>query len=443
MAGFRAGAARSCITPELGCHICGYFHDRIATDVHDPLYAKALVLENDDTALAIVVCDLIALAGDDVATAKEHAERLTGIGRDNIFISCTHTHYGPATVGALGTPRDDRYMDTAAQRIGDSVKLAQDRLQPAEVGVASTSCPGETFNRRWHMKDGTVRMNPGFQNPDALRTAGPTDPELLVLAVRGRTGQPIALLANYALHYVGGPAHSSISADYFGYFDRALQRMAGQDFVGIMANGCCGDINNVDASQPEPEMPHPYFQEERVGNAVAAAAYGAWQGLRGYEYDSAPALRATTEMMAFRRRESSDDELAQARALLGPGEVAWSDEAVSSFRDLVYAREALHVADEPRQRAIPIMTMRIGELGLVGLPGEIFVEYGLQIKERSPFANTMTIELANDFVGYCPTDKALGQGSYETQLARTSKATPGTEAAMVGASLEALRRVAG
>jgi len=442
MAGFRAGAARNCITPELGCHICGYSRDRIATDIHDALYAKAVVLENDDTALAIVVCDLIALAGDDVAAAKEHAERLTGIGRDNILISCTHTHYGPATVGALGTPRDDRTMERAAQRIGDSVRLAQNRLQPAEVGVASTTCPGETFNRRWHMKDGTVQMNPGHQNPDALRTAGPADPEVLVLAVRSPNREPIALLANYALHYVGGPCHTSISADYFGYFDRALQRMAGRDLVAIMANGFCGDLNNVDASQPEPDMPHPFYQEERVANAVAAAAYGAWQGLRGFQYDSAPALRAGTEMMEFRRRESSADELARARVLLNAGEDSWSDESVPDFKDRVYAREALYVADEPLERAIPIMAMRIGELGLVGLPGEIFVEYGLHIKGRSRFTNTMTIELANDFVGYCPTDKALGEGSYETQLARTSKAAPGTEAAMVGAALRALTRVA-
>ncbi len=293
------------------------------------------------------------------------------------------------------------------------------------------------------MRDGSVQMNPGFQNPSALRTAGPTDPELLVLAVRGRTGQPIALLANYALHYVGGPAHSSISADYFGYFDRALQRIAGRDFVGIIANGCCGDINNVDANQPEPEMPHPYFQEERVGNVVAATAYAAWQGLRAWQYNSAPALGAATETMTFRRRQSSNHELAQARALLAEQESNWGDESAPDFKDRVYAREALHVAEEPLERAIPIMAMRVGDVGLVGLPGEIFVEYGLQIKDGSPFAHTMTVELANDMVGYCPTDKALGEGSYETRLARTSKATPGTEAAMVGASLAALGRLAG
>jgi len=439
----RAGAARSCITPELGTHMCGYFHDRRATDIHDDLYAKALVLENEETALAIVACDLIALTGTDVQAVKEHAERSTGISRQNIFVSCTHTHYGPATIGALGTPRDDAYMERAAERIGDSIKLAQNRLRPAEVGAASTTCPGETFNRRWHMKDGSVQMNPGFQNPDALRTAVPTDPEVLVLAVRDESREPIALLANYSLHYVGGPAHTAISADYFGYFDRALQRMAGHEFVGIMANGCCGDINNVDASQPEPEMPHAYFQEERVANVVAAAAFGAWQGLRHHQYDRDPVLGAATEMMIFRRRASSSGELAQAKALLGGGAAGPIEDSAPDFLERVYAREALYVEAEPLERQVPIMALRVGQLGLVGLPGEIFVEYGLQIKERSPLARTLTVELANDMVGYCPTDKALRQGSYETRLARTSKAAFGTEAAMIATALDALVRVAG
>jgi len=436
---FRAGAARSCITPELGCHIVGYFNDRLAADVSDDLYAKALVLEGPDLAMAIVVCDLIALSRAECEAAKERASRLTGIGAESIFIACTHTHYGPASVGALGTPRDEIYMERAAERIGDSVKLAQTRLRPAEVGIASTSVPGESFNRRWHMRDGSVRMNPGHRNPDAVRPAGPTDPEVLVLAVRDRERNPIALLANYSLHYVGGPYADAISADYFGYFDRALQRLAGAELVGIMANGCCGDTNNVDATRPEPDMPHPHFQVERVANVLAAAAYGAWQGLRGFEYDPEPRLGLATENLTFRRRRSTREELERARKLVA-GEHPVVDDS-DELAAWIYAQEALLVDDEPIERETPVMAMRVGDLGLVGLGGEIFVEYGLAIKERSPFGLTMTIELANDYLGYCPTDRALAEGSYETRLARSSKAAPGTEDAMVQAALRALGRL--
>ncbi|MHB0879177.1 MAG: hypothetical protein ACYC5O_24330, partial [Anaerolineae bacterium] len=390
MATLRAGAARSCITPRLGSHIVGYFSDRLAADIQDDLYAKALVLDNGDEAVAIILCDLIALELRDIEVARERAEALAGIPAENVFVACTHTHFGPASVGALGTPRDEAYMEHAMEHVADSVKMAQTRLQAAEVGVASTEVRGESFNRRWHMRDGSVRMNPGYQHPDALAPAGPTDPQVLVLAVRTPEREPIALLANYSLHYVGGPYADAISADYFGYFDRALQRLAGAEFVGIMANGCCGDINNCDFSRPQPDMPHAYFQVERVANVLAAAAYGAWQGLRGFEYRSDVPLGQATEMMTFRRRQSTPEELERARKLVA----AVKDEPdveSTAFADWMYAQEALLVAKEPVERQTPIKALRVGDLGIVGLPGEIFVQYGLQIKEQSPFKQTMAI----------------------------------------------------
>ncbi len=442
MLGLRAGAARSSITPELGCHMAGYFHDRRAADIHDDLYAKALVLENGESALAIVVCDLIALLQADVEAAREQATRLTGIPGKSIFISCTHTHFGPATCSVFGTPRDEAYMEQAAERIAASVLAAQLGLRPAEAGVAVTAVPGETFNRRWHMRDGSVRANfqIGYGNPDALYPAGPTDPELVVLAVREREGQPIALLANYSLHYVGGPYDRSVSADYFGCFDRTLQRLAGCELVGILANGCCGDVNNIDISRPQPEMPHPFYQAERVANVVAAAAYGAWQGLRGFDYDSDPALAAAFETVLFRRRRPSSAELAAARALASQ---PMPEEGSPEFLAWLYASEVLAVDRAPLEQPAPLMALRVGPLGIVGLPGEAFAQYGLTIKQLSPFAHTMTVELANGYLGYLPTDGALVEGSYETELARSARAAQGTEGAMVEGALAALQHLAG
>ena len=440
MTGLRAGAARSDITPRLGCHICGYFNDRIASDILDPLYAKAVVLDNGHTSLALVVCDLIALEKRDVDIAKTEASRLTGIPPENIFLSCTHTHYGPASVAALGTPRDEPYMESAMLRIADSVRLAQNRLTPAEAAIATTSVPGETFNRRWHLRDGRVEANfrLGYQNPDAIRPAGPTDPELLLLALRDQERRPIALLANYSLHYVGGPYDTSISADYFGHFDRALQRMAGTPFVGIMANGCCGDVNNIDITRPRPDMPYPTFQAERVANVLAGAAYSAWQGLRAYDYDPDPALGTTTEMITFHRRQPTEQELEQARRLAAQPKPADDSPDLVPW---VYAHELQYVAAEPLERETPIMAWRVGELGAVGLPGEMFVQYGLQIKQGSPFKHTMTIELANDYLGYFPTDLAMSEGSYELTLARSAKAAAGSEGQVVAAALRALGRL--
>lgn len=430
MSSFRAGAARACITPHLGAHICGFFNDRQAEDIHDDLFAKAVVLESGDTAIAVVVCDLIAAFRSDFERARARAQALTGIPAEHIFMSCTHTHYGPSSVSIFNVPREEAYMDWAMDRAADAVKRAQNRLRPAQVGHASGECPEESHNRRWQMRDGTVRMNPGYQNPDALRPAGPTDPEVGVLAIIDEQHSPIAVLANYALHYVGGPFALAVSADYFGAFDRALQRMAGRDFVAVMMNGCCGDLNNCDFTQPPPAYPHPFYQVERVADVVASRAYGALRRIR--EYDAAPVLGAASRPMAFRRREPSADELAAARALResrhDPADHEW-----------VYAGEVIEVTKQPVESETIITSLRVGDLGITGVPGEVFVEIGLAIKEASPFARTFVGELANDYLGYIPTDKALAEGSYETRLARSAKAAPGTAPVLIETCLETLR----
>lgn len=430
----KAGAARSNITPHLGCHIAGYFNDRLAENIADELLAKTIVLECCDTSLAFCVLDLIVATREQMDVAKTRAHELTGIPKENIFMSCTHTHFGPSPAGIFNVPGEEAYMQWAMERAGDSIKRAQNALRPAELAHNSASLPEETHNRRWVMKDGSVQMNPGFLNPDMMRPAGPTDPEVGLLVVRDLEANPIAALANYSLHYVGGPYAEQISADYFGYFDRALQRLAGGDFVAIMANGFCGDINNCDFTRPAPEYPDPFYQARRVANRVAAAAYDAWLDIR--TYDRAPALAAATEEVTFVRRVPSPEELAAAKELResvnDPSDAEW-----------VYAGEMLGVNEEPVTRPTPVMAARVGDLGIVGLPGEIFVEYGLQIKQQSPFARTFTVELANDYIGYCPTDKALGEGSYETRLARTAKAAPGTEGSFVSASVRLLGQLAG
>ena len=430
---FQVGAAHTNITPTLGAHMQGSFSDRVADDVADELYARAIVMTDGDTAMAIVVCDIVGAYKDDLAVATYRASELTGIPQENILISCTHTHYGPNTLALAHLPYEKEYTAWAMQKIGDVVRLAWNRLQPAVFGHASGSCPEETHNRRWHMRDGSVRMNPGYQNPDLVRPAGPTDPEVGVAVFLDASHHPIAVLGNYSLHYVSSGAGTAISANYFGAFSRAMQRMAGADIVAIMANGCCGDVNNCDFTRPAPAMPHPHYQEERVGNIIASRAYAAWQQIR--DFSDSPTLAAAAGTVDFQRREPDAEALATARV-----DVERREEL--GLIEWVYALETSRVADLPLIRETPVMAFRIGDLGIAAMPGEMFVDYGLQIKAQSPFARTMVIELANDYIGYCPTDQALEEGGYETRLSTWAMAAPGTEAQMVGAAGKLLDEIA-
>ncbi|MCE5241543.1 hypothetical protein LLH23_24020 [bacterium] len=431
-----AGAAQVDITPGLGCHLIGYFNDRIAANIMDPLHAKAIAVSNGDTTLGFVICDLIVVPTKVVDAAKALITERTGIAPENVLIAGTHTHTGPAISGALGTPAEEGYAEWVASRIADAFALALKRLQPAQMAHAAGSCPGEVHNRRWHMKDGTVRMNPGHQNPDALRPAGPTDPQLGLLVLRTPEGAPIAALGNLSLHYVGvREDHNVICADYFAAFGRSLNRCAGAQFVCPLANGTFGDVNNIDAANPARVSQGITFEIERVANVVAAEAWRIWSGLREDDFRDDVPLGARLAHVNFPARTPTAEELAAARTVYESGE-KWED------AEWIYARELVLLADEPSEWPVPIHSLRLGDLAIVGLPGEVFTEIGLDIKARSPFAQTMNIGIANGTVGYVATDKALDEGSYETRLCRHVRAPQGTGklwADTAVAGLEALR----
>jgi len=419
MSTLTAGAAQLDITPGLGAHICGYFHDRRAKDILDPLHAKAIVISNGDTTLGFVICDLIAFPADIVDAAKAIITERHAIPPENVLIAGTHTHTGPAIVGALCTPKEEGYGEWVVPRIADAFSLAMERMQPAQFAHAAGSCPGEVHNRRWHMKDGSVRMNPGYQNPDAIRPAGPTDPQLGLMILRSAKNAPIAAMGNLSLHYVGVSGnHEVICADYFAAFGRSLNRCAGAQFVCPMANGTFGDVNNVDATRPARSSTHPMHQIERVGNVAAAEAWRIWNGLREDDFTDEIALGAKLAQVPFEARCPTEEDLAEARRIYESGE--------QGGQEWVYAQELLLMAEEPSEWTVPIHSMRIGSLGIAGLPGEVFTEIGLDIKQRSPLAQTMSIGLANDSVGYVATDQALDEGSYETRLCRHVRAPRGT-----------------
>jgi hypothetical protein len=297
------------------------------------------------------------------------------------------------------------------------------------------------------MKDGTIVTNPGILNPEVVEPVGPIDPEVGLLIAVDDDRDPIAVLANYALHYVGGQygavgslsdgqshVDTSITADYFGAFGRALPRMAGAEFTAIMMNGCAGDINNIDVFRPASEYPDPWYQIERVGDVLAAATYKAWRGIRLSEFEREVKLGAATEVFTFRRREFSKEQIEAAKTRLKGG----SPENLGD-REWLEANTTIRLSERPMERKSCIQAMRIGDLGLVGLPGEIFVEIGLEIKQRSPFARTLVGELANDWLGYIPTAKAFEQGSYEVF---TTAASPATAPAMIESALKLLGQLA-
>jgi len=398
----KAGVAIMDITPPLGTPIPGLFHERWAETINDPLHVRSFVLEREGTGIAVTVCDLIGMNRKYLDTAKRKISDAIGLAPSNIMISCTHTHTGAQT-------GDDTYTEFVIGRIADSVRVAWENRQPAQVGWGRSQEDRVVFNRRYRMKDGSFRTNPGIGNPSVVEPAGPTDPEVGVLCLRSTAGSTIGLLANYTLHYVGGGDHQrAVSADYFGMFCELIQRLRGQHFVAALSNGASGDINNIDVLGNVRHQNDKYQHTERVAALVASAALWAWNEMT---FTDDVTFGAEMEEIVLKRRTlHSDEELARAHKI--------EQRESKTMGERAFVRRIKRIANLPEEVSTWVQALRIGELALVGVPGEYFVGLGLEIKKRAPFAQTMVLELANDSIGYIPTRRAFDEGGYEPESCR-------------------------
>ena len=429
-----AGAAISNITPPLGQLIVGNWTPVAATDIHDELYARCLVLDNGETRVAAVVADNVGIPRRVLDEAKRLTHRRSGIPVDRILISATHTHSATTARGAdadaISEPTHqplDEYQAFLVRRIADGIQRAINNLEPAKVAWGSGSLPQQVFNRRWFMQPGPhlrnpfggtdkVRMNPPMGSPDLLKPAGPTDPEIAFLSVQSESGRLIALLANYSLHYVGGVPNGHVSADYFGAFARRMARLVasdapaggGREFVPILSNGTSGDINNIDFRGGQERLP-AYARMELVANQVAAEVFSATQGL---EYRDTARLTMVQRELRLETRRPSQDLVVWARRILARPENAPS----AHPRERTYAERTLRMARMPARIDVPLQALRIGEGAIVAIPFETFVEIGLELKAKSPFPDTFAISLANGAYGYLPTAAQHDLGGYETWL---------------------------
>jgi hypothetical protein len=436
---FRAGAARANITPPLGCDIVGNFEVPKATYIHDDLYARCLALDDGTVRLVIVLCDNLGTDQHVFDEAKRRLQEETGIPPEHMLMAATHTHSGPsARISKCpgGYTEFTPYQQFMVDRIVDGVQCALKNLEPAEIAWGQGEEPGQVNNRRWYLSDPSlmispfgaqdqVRMNPPRAHEALVEPAGPTDPGIVFLAVRSVDGRPIALLANYSLHYMGGVPGEHISADYFGVFADRIQQLLGADrqeppFVGMMSNGTSGDVNNINFRAPSPKRA-PYEQMHRVANIVAAEVFRVYQTV---EFKSEAKLGGRMAQLTLPVRKPNEEQ------------VQWAHETLAQPKDDVgvvkrsYAQRTLNLLECPDTVDVWVQALRIGDAGIAGIPFETFAETGLRLKAEGPLPVTFTISQANGGFGYLPTPAQHALGGYETWLG-TSKVAEDSEPVIV------------
>jgi hypothetical protein len=414
----RVGRAKVVITPPVGSVIGNSYGITVSTGVLSEVHAKAVVFELEGAKAALVACDLISLHPPIVKAARAEIAARTGLRPEHVIMAATHCHTGPQThplfynlAPPAAAKLSEDYVAKLPGLIAESVRLAEADLKPAKIFVGRGREDTISFNRRFLLKDGTVKMNPGRLNPANVRPMGPIDPEVGVVYVESADGAPLVTIVNFALHVaiMGG---SRVSADYPHALSQVLARVKGDAMLTLFINGMSGNINHTDFYRAKQLSGEP--EAARVGSILAAAVLKTYRDLQPLTPTTLRAVSRPVPVPARPRPTAAELESARA-TVRGHGKGAPFPEVVRAWRliDLVeYSPDGTWPSE--------VQALAFGrELALVGYPGDSFVEMGLSIKQNSPFAFTFVSEQSgNGSLGYIPNAKAFPEGSYEVESSR-------------------------
>ncbi len=440
---FKAGAAVVDISPtSFPVIVNGNFLEALAKSKIDDLRARALVLDDGKNQIALVVVDSCMMPSDFLDEVKKMAQEATGIPANKIMISATHTHTAPSVMGILGARADEGYKSFLGPQIVRVISLAKKNMVPAKVGYKAFSDDEHTFCRRWIYRpdkmlidpfgDKSVRanMHPGHKNPNAIGPSGPVDTAITLLALQTVEGFPLAVFANYSMHYYGS---APVSADYYGHFCDSLDKKINSQSpnaknISFMSQGTSGDLMWMDYGEPTPKRDIVAYASaiaDRCYKALETISYKKWVLLDMVE---------TTSL--FDRRLPDTKREVWAKKLISE-----MKSPLPKNRDEVYAKEQMYLLEKPKAQ-IKLQAIRIGNLGITAIPNEVFGLTGIKIKEQSPFEITMNIELANGAEGYIPPPEQHALGGYTTWPARSAALEVQAEPKIVESLLKSLEQLA-
>lgn len=407
----RAGFSKVCISPPIGAPLAGFAaRNGVSQGIHDDLFARALVLANGESVVALVSVDLLALSSDFIKRVRDGIQRSTGIDPKSVMIASTHTHAGPVTITTFFNPEesvDSAYMDSLAEAVEQSVTDAWLRRFPARVGVGEARVDGVGVNRR---------------SPDQR----PIDEQVGIIKVDDLNGHPRAVLINYSCHpTVLGPDNLLVTGDFPNFAIEQIEKNIGPDGFAMFVNGTQGNISMGHSSELSAIgviTPGRTFERAaELGHLLADATLIA---LPDITTSDAPTVNAVTIPVnlplknyppleeAVKSLREADEHLARLTAEGAPLEQIMPAKTQRLYASITnfYAREALGLPDG--HLPIELQGFRLGNAAFVAIPGEVFVEIGLTLKRQSPHM-TFVVGIANGYIGYLPTRQAYADGGYE------------------------------
>lgn len=447
---FKAGFAERDISPAIGMEQPGGYGKAYHRSFHDPCKARAVVFDDGKSRVAVVGIDALFIRRQTVQAVRNAIQKRCGIEPASILISASHAHSAGPIGYFLPGEFDDasplikslvyehtvcgnpEYLAKVEQGITEAVAEADAKRTPARCGVGFGLEDKVAFNRRFRMKEGFTMTHPGQGNPAIIEPAGPTDPQVGVLGAWSEKGEFLGCVVNFACHGTTGPG--GISADYICYVEKTIRGLMGDKAVVVFLPGAAGDVTQVDNRSPYQIKQFGEVSARFVGGSVGAEAVKA---LLAMEQGAGPLgpLAVRDRVLEIPRRRPSPEHLARALELVK------KDPKAIDATEWTFAKETVVLdARIAREPVVPVevQAIQVGPAVFLACPAEYFCQFGLDLKARSKFPFTFPVSLANDSIGYVPTEEALGPrgGGYETRLTSYSNLEPAAGRRIADALIE-------
>lgn len=416
-----AGFARVNVTPMLGIGLAGYFQQRITDGVLDELEINALALSDGDNKVVLLSMDHLYMIRDVILDFKAYVSEMTGLPLDAIYIHGTHTHTAPFLNKDSENEIEREYYQFARRKMADVTKMALDDLKPAKMGYGVGNAPDIAFVRRFRMKDGSVRTNPGVNNPEVLAPIGDVDERVSVLRFDRENAETLVLV-NFGCHpdTVGG---TKVSGDWPAFTRRTVEKVI-DNTKCIFFNGAEGDVNHVKVFTKPGDMNGMFVDFDDVSRGYDHARFmgrvvtgGVLQVYDKVKYVDVDSVKCKVRTIHVPTQMPEQSEVPEARRMMELHEAGRDDElpykGMMLTTVLANARRILRLQNGPEYFDMELSAVSIGNVSLIGIPGEPFVGIGRGLKEAEGWELVIPTCLTNGGQGYFPMKEAYDEGGYE------------------------------
>ncbi len=433
----QAGFARVDVTPPLGTPISGYFYERLADGVLDPIQLNALAYGNGTDTAIIIACDLIGMVLGKSNEMREAIAARTGVPADHVMLCCLHQHTSvrisePSKVKDYSSFDDPTYMGVLTRKFADVAQMAIADMSETEVGTAEAQAVRDiAFVRRYWLEDGTVATNPSSKGPRPVRRCDESDNTVRLIRFK-REGKKDIAYVNFSTHpdVISG---CKLSADWPGFVRRFVEK--DEDALCLCVVGCQGDSNHCDYLNPENMFPvgRGYAHSEYMGRSIADTVKEIWDKTVPHTKDT---VFGGVKVIYNKTNTAGEEQYDEQKAFYDDYK-AGKFERKPHITRLAYACRIIGLRTSPIYRPVPITVLGLGDIAFVGFGGEPFTDYTHQSRAAAPDKTVFCSCCTNGYQGYLPHARAFEEGGYE---ASGSFFTPCLEEQCIAAAREMLEK---